>query len=125
MITGPTELGGPGEYVAKISGAFLNADHVGKERLKLIKSVNMSNGNAFIASFSHFCQQHPDFVIQSTLGDVTVICFQSCLIREQLFKGGVLEGNINGMVNDAAHGWWKVRTSLLMVTSTYCPTLHC
>ncbi|KAF9030656.1 hypothetical protein BJ165DRAFT_1358700 [Panaeolus papilionaceus] len=43
----------------------------------------------------------------------------------QLIKDSPLDGPINGMVNDAAHGWWKESNSLLMVTSTYCPQLHC
>lgn len=125
LITGPTELGGPGESVANISPALYNADRVSKERQKLIKSVNMSGGDAFIASFAQFSREHPGFVILSVIGEVTVICFQSLLMRKELFKERTLDGNINGMVNDAAHGWWQDKKALLMVTSTYCLTLRC
>lgn len=46
-------------------------------------------------------------------------------MRSQLVKNSQLKDKVNGLVNDAAHGWWKNRTSLLMVSSTYCPVLHC
>ena len=36
-----------------------------------------------------------------------------------------MDGSVNGTVNDAAHGWWKEHTSLLIVSSTYCPDLFC
>ena len=42
-----------------------------------------------------------------------------------LLKDDALEGPLNGMVNDAAHGWWREQNSLLMVTSTYCLELCC
>ncbi|KAG6901478.1 hypothetical protein DXG01_001102, partial [Tephrocybe rancida] len=32
---------------------------------------------------------------------------------------------VNGLVSDAAHGWWRERNFLLMVTSCYCPILNC
>ena len=46
-------------------------------------------------------------------------------MRTLLLKEYTLEGPINGMVNDAAHGWWREQNSLLMVTSTYCLELCC
>ena len=125
LITGPTELGRPGNSVANISSVLYNADRVSKERQKLIKLVNPSGADAFIASFAQFSRDHPGFVILSVIGEVTVICFQSLLMRKELFKERTLEGNVNGMVNDAAHGWWQDKKALLMVTSTYCPTLRC
>lgn len=42
-----------------------------------------------------------------------------------MVKERLLDGPINGLVSDAAHGWWKERTSLLVVSSTYCPDLLC
>lgn len=50
---------------------------------------------------------------------------QSPLMRENLLKEQILNGNVNGMVNDAAHGWWQDKKALLMVTSAYCPELNC
>jgi hypothetical protein len=46
-------------------------------------------------------------------------------MRSQLVKDDILDGPVNGMVSDAAHGWWKNRKALLMISSTYCPVLHC
>ena len=65
----------------------------------------------------------PGFVIYSKLDSITVISVQYPLMRSQLVKERLLEGPINGLVSNAAHGWWKERTSLLVVSSTYCPDL--
>jgi len=32
---------------------------------------------------------------------------------------------VNGLVNDAAHGWWKEGNSLLMISSVYSSDLNC
>lgn len=77
-----------------------------------------------IAQFAAFDNEHPGFKIFSTIGEVTVISLQSPLMRKQLLKDKAL-GENNGMVNDAAHGWWKDRNALLIITSTYCPELFC
>ena len=96
----------PGESVADISDVFLNAGCVGKERLK-IKTKSHSGGDSLIAVFAKFSTEHPGFVIYSQLDSVTVISVQSSLMRSQLVKERLLEGPINGLVSDAAHGWWK------------------
>ena len=124
MIVGVPGINGPGESVADISDVFLNAGRVGKERLK-IKAKSHSGGDSLIAAFAKFSAEHPGFVIYSQLDSVTVISVQSSLMRSQLVKERLLEGPINGLVSDAAHGWWKERTSLLVVSSTYCPDLLC
>lgn len=46
-------------------------------------------------------------------------------MASQLISDDILEEPINGLVNDAAHGWWKEQNSLLMVTSVYCSELSC
>ena len=124
LIVGVPGINGPGESVADISDVFLNAGRVGKERLK-IKAKSHSGGDSLIAAFAKFSAEHPGFVIYSQLDSVTVISVQSSLMRSQLVKERLLEGPINGLVSDAAHGWWKERTSLLVVSSTYCPDLLC
>jgi hypothetical protein len=124
LIVGVPGIYGPGESAADISDVFLNAGRVGKERLK-IKAKSHSGGDSFIAAFANFAREHPGFVIYSQLDAVTVISVQSPLMRSQLVKERLLEGPINGLVSDAAHGWWKERTSLLVVSSTYCPDLLC
>lgn len=124
LIVGVPGVSGPGESVADISDVFLNAGRVGKDRLKLKKGSQLG-GDAFIASFAKFSAEHPGFVILSQLDAVTVVSVQSVFMRSQMVKERLLDGPINGLVNDAAHGWWKERNSLLMVTSTYCPDLLC
>jgi hypothetical protein len=124
LIVGVPGVSGPGDSVADISDVFLNAGRVGKERLKIKKGSQIS-GDAFIASFSKFSADHPGFVIFSQLDTVTVVSVQSVLMRREMVKERLLNGPINGLVNDAAHGWWKERNSLLMVSSTYCPDLLC
>ena len=124
LIVGVPGISGPGESVADISDVFLNAGRVGKERLKLKKGSQIG-GDAFIAAFAKFSAEHPGFVILSQLDAVTVISVQSVFMRSQMVKECLLDGPINGLVNDAAHGWWKERNSLLMVSSTYCPDLLC
>ena len=124
LIVGVPGIDGPGESVADISDVFLNAGRVGKERLK-IKAKSLSGGDSLIAAFAKFSTEHPGFVIYSQLDSITVISVQSPLMRSQLVKERLLDGPINGLVSDAAHGWWKECTSLLVVSSTYCPDLLC
>ncbi|KAF8962433.1 hypothetical protein BDZ97DRAFT_1759284 [Flammula alnicola] len=124
LIVGVPGLEGPGESVADISDVLLNAHRVGKERSK-IKKGHVQGADALIASFSKFAAERPNFVIHSNLGEQTVICVQTNFMRSQLVKDQRLEEPVNGMVNDAAHGWWKERNSLLVVSSIYCPYLFC
>ena len=124
LIVGVPGINGPGESVADISDIFLNAGHVAKERLRT-KAKFLFGGDSLIAAFAKFSAEHPGFVIYSQLDSVTVISVQSSLMRSQMVKERLLEGPINGLVSDAAHGWWKERTSLLVVSSSYCPDLLC
>ena len=124
LIVGVPGVTGPGESVADISDVFLNAGRVGKERLKLTKGSH-GGGDEFLAAFAKFSAEHPGFVIFSHVDVVTVISVQSAFMRSQMVKERLLDGPTNGLVNDAAHGWWKERNSLLMVTSSYCPDLFC
>ncbi|KAF9032059.1 hypothetical protein BJ165DRAFT_1358081 [Panaeolus papilionaceus] len=124
LVVGVPGLHGPGKSAADISRVFLNAARVSKERQKVTNEIGPS-ADGFIASFSRFEDEHPGFVINSVIGKVTVISVQTEFMRSQLVKDSTLNGPINGMVNDAAHGWWRESNSLLMVTSTYCPQLHC
>ena len=125
LIVGVPGVNGPGESVADISDVFVNAGRVGKERLKIKKGGQIGGGDAFISAFVKFSQEYPGFVIYSQLNIVTVISVQSSLMRTEMVKERLLDGPVNGLVNDAAHGWWKERTSLLLMSSSYCPDLLC
>lgn len=115
---------GPGESVADISDVLVNAQRVSKERQK-IKRGNILSADGLIAAFAKFEAEHPNFIIHSTIGEVTVISCQTNFMRSQLVKSNRLESAVNGTVNDAAHGYWRERNSLLMVSSTYSPGLLC
>jgi hypothetical protein len=122
LIVGLPGLNGPGESVADISDVLLNPDRVRKEKQKL-KKGDTHGGDTFIAEFSNFSEARPGFVIYSQLGAVTVIVLQTPFMVSQLVKDDILTGALNGLVSDAAHGWWRERTSLLVITSTYCPQI--
>jgi hypothetical protein len=125
LIVGVPGIHGPGESVADISSVFLNADRVRKERDK-VKKGDSQGGDGFIAEFAEFSENHPEFVIYSQLGAVTVICFQTPFMANQLLKTEpITSGPLNGLVSDAAHGWWLIRTALLIITSVYCTELFC
>lgn len=124
LMTGVPTFEGPGESVADISDVLLNVDRVSKERLKVKQGIGESGDN-FLENFAKFEDEHPDFIILSRLGKYTVISSQTAFMRSQLVKDDILDGPVNGMVSDAAHGWWKDRKALLMVSSTYSPVLHC
>lgn len=125
LVVGVPGLGGPGQSAATISSALLNVDRVAKERQKVKRDHGSTNGDDFIASFAKFTTEHPDFVLSETIGSVTVIALQSPFMASQLVREEKLDLPINGYVNDAAHGWWKERNHLLMITSVYSPELAC
>jgi hypothetical protein len=124
LLVGVPGLHGPGESVAEISDIFLNSDRIRKERQR-VKKGNSQGGDGFLAEFAKFASDHPGFVIYSQMGEVTVIVMQSAFMASQLVKNGILEGAVNGLISDAAHGFWLNRNSILIVTSCHSPQLFC
>ncbi|KAG6856983.1 hypothetical protein H0H87_011372, partial [Tephrocybe sp. NHM501043] len=124
LVVGVRGLHGPGESSADISDVLLNRDRVGKELRALIGGPN-SKGDSFVQDFADFESECPEFVILSTIGNITVISTQTPFMRSQLLKDEPVDAPVNGLVSDAAHGWWAYRTHLLMVTSVYSPVLFC
>ena len=125
LVVGVPGLGGPGQSAADISPALLNIDQVTKECKKVRKEHDSTNGDDFIASFAKFTNDHPDFVLLEIMGSVTVIALQSPFMSSQLVQEEKLDLPINGLVNNAAHRWWKEHNHLLMITSVYSPELSC
>jgi hypothetical protein len=125
LVVGVPGLGGPGQSAADISPALLNIDRVTRERQRVKREHGSTNGDDFFASFAKFTTEHPDFVLSENIGSVTVIALQSPFMASQLVREEKLDLPINGYVNDAAHGWWKERKHLLMITSVYSPELSC
>ncbi|TFK35257.1 hypothetical protein BDQ12DRAFT_668748 [Crucibulum laeve] len=58
-------------------------------------------------AFAKFSAEHKGFVIHSKLDEVTVISLQTPFMRSQLIKDYILDEPVNGLVSDAAHGWWR------------------
>jgi hypothetical protein len=106
LIVSVPGVNGPGDSVANTLDVLLNADCVHKEKQKVKKS-EPQGGDLFIAAFAKFSAQCPGFVIYSQLGSVTVISLQTAFMVSQLVKDALLDGPINGLVSDAAHGWWQ------------------
>ena len=128
LIVGVPGIDGPGQSVADISDALLNANRVSKERLKIKNSVSGGTGgnaDSFVAAFSQFDEDHPNFVRLSVLGKIAVISMQTAFMASRVIHDDIDDSPINGLVNDAAHGWWQSKNCLLMVTSSYCLALHC
>lgn len=126
LLVGAPTFQGPGKSVADISDIYINAERVSKERLKIKQGPDgLASGDAFIAAFAEFDLNHPAFLVSEVFGAVTVISFQTPLMVSQLIHDTILDQPVNGLVNDAAHGWWKEQNSLLMITSAYSPELRC
>jgi hypothetical protein len=96
LIVGVPEINRPGELVADISDVLLNAHYVSKEKQK----IENSTGDSFIAAFAQFSKDHPGFVVHAQLGKVTVISIQSSFMVSQLVKDGLMDGPVNGTVNN-------------------------
>jgi hypothetical protein len=124
LLVGVPGLRGPGESVADISDVLLNADRIRKERQR-VKKGESKGADGFLAEFAKFADKHPNFVIYSQIGVVSVIVLQSSFMASQLVRNGVLDGPVNGLVSDAAHGYWLDRNALLIITSCHSPFLFC
>ncbi|CAA7263522.1 unnamed protein product [Cyclocybe aegerita] len=118
LIVGVPGINGPGKSVTEISDIFWNADRVSKERSKIKQGADVG-GDGFIAAFKKLEEDHPEFVVSSTFGIVTVVSLQTPFMRSLLVRDTTLEEPVNGTVNDATHGWWSERNALLIVTSVY------
>ncbi|KAI9069787.1 hypothetical protein FKP32DRAFT_1547654, partial [Trametes sanguinea] len=122
-------LHGPGQPASEISPVLLNKDRIKYEQRKIKQTTAaLSVGDQFLSAFSRFCEDHAGFVLQSVIGPVSVISVQTATLRGELVKDAPLsgsDGNLNGIVSDAAHGFWRDRSALLIISSTFSPRLRC
>jgi len=126
LIVGVPTVEGPGKSVADISDIYINADRVAKEWQKIRRGTNgFGTGDLFIATFADFDMKHPGFLVSEVFGSITVISFQTPFMLSRLVHEYIDDDAVNGLVNDAAHGWWKEANLLLMITSVYSPDLNC
>jgi hypothetical protein len=78
-----------------------------------------------LLTFAEFDTKHPGFLVSEVFGSVTVISFQTQFMLSRLVHDYIGDDAVNGLVNDAAHGWWMEANSLLMITSVYSLDLNC
>ncbi|KAI0683879.1 hypothetical protein BC835DRAFT_1294808, partial [Cytidiella melzeri] len=127
LLVGVPTLYGPGQSAAEISSELANQDRLKAER-RAVKTGQSSGGDRFVAEFSQFCKEHPNLTIRPHLHVATVITIQSEFMASQLIKDTLVinpSDPVEGIVSDAAHGFWQERNHLLIVSSVYSPLLHC
>lgn len=124
LLVGVPTLHGPGKSAADITPVFNNKDRIRFER-RAIKAPNGSKGDSFLKEFALFESENPGLVILSQMGAVTVIALQSKFMASQILRKDSDHEAINGLVSDAAHGFWLDHNAILILSSTYCDVLHC
>ncbi len=112
LMLGPRRLKGYGKGATDISEAARYPDRVKYER-RLIKLRTMAeSSHRFLSQFLEWQRKHPGIVptYQNT-GDVTVISIQTTWMRDMLVpdvqaQSSQLDDALNGLLSDAAHGYW-------------------
>ncbi|KAH6880960.1 hypothetical protein BKA70DRAFT_1411486 [Coprinopsis sp. MPI-PUGE-AT-0042] len=125
LIVGLRRGSGHGKSVADISSVLTNRDRVGKE----LQQTRRGQGpDAFLKEFEDFAASHSNFIAHSRLDEVIVVSLQTDWMRSQslAFDVGVqtardVEDAVSGTLSDAAHGWWRDRHRLLVVSSVFSP----
>ncbi|KAJ7091038.1 hypothetical protein C8R44DRAFT_585422, partial [Mycena epipterygia] len=122
LVVGRPGVNGPGDSVAVISPLLVNAERVKYERRKVLKGPGGHGGDNFLKEFAKFEASNPGFIRTSQLGLVSIIVLQTSFMAARLAKSISIDAEaVSGIVSDAAHGFWKERNSLLIVSSTYEP----
>ncbi|KAJ3723722.1 hypothetical protein C8R42DRAFT_531287, partial [Lentinula raphanica] len=127
LLVGPRTLSGQRKSASNISPVYNNRDRIVKDRQRIINSAKYTGGDKFISGFREFHQEHPSFVVHSIFGEINMICMQSDFMCSRLVKGisQCHREPVNGIVSDAAHGFWREHNSLLITSSVYEPELRC
>ncbi|KAF9022911.1 hypothetical protein BDP27DRAFT_1163304, partial [Rhodocollybia butyracea] len=116
-----------GKSATEISSVLIHAPRVSRMRKSVLSKGTMKGGtgDAFVETFSNFQLEHPGFIVANTmLGGVTVISGQTPFMASQIHDEALqIDGPFNGIVTDAAHGWWQVRSSLLIISSVFSQIL--
>ena len=129
LLVGPPTLSGPGRSAADISTALINKDRISYERNKIkaqYSETNPSGDTINVQAFASFCEENEDFVVQSIFGKTTVISMHNPVLLSELVRASqITDEAVNGILTDAAHGYWKTHNNLLIVSSAYSVLLHC
>ncbi|KAJ7872441.1 hypothetical protein B0H13DRAFT_2669428 [Mycena leptocephala] len=123
LVVGRPTASGPAASVAKISPVLINAERVKYERRKILRGPGGYGGDNFLKAFAKFEQDNPNFIRTAQFGQVTVIVMQTPFMAARLIKAVTVADAVNGIVSDAAHGYFIVRNSLLIMSSTYGPII--
>lgn len=124
LMAGVPDVNGTSGPVTELSTTLLNSDRVKYEVAK-IRRQNPGNGGDVIGGLVSFCEEHPNFVLYSTITQVAVISMQSTVLAGAFIKELIPNEAINGIVSDATHGYWQNENALLIISSTYSPVLQC
>ncbi|KAF8829448.1 hypothetical protein HHX47_DHR3000949 [Lentinula edodes] len=126
LLVGRRTLHGKQKSASDISPVYNNRDRIAKDRQKVINGAKYSGGDSFVSGFRDFHRDFPGFIVHTIFGEINMICLQSEFMRSRL--GGMFKHHqepVNGIVSDAAHGFWRERNSLLITSSIYEAELHC
>ncbi|KAH6908510.1 hypothetical protein BKA70DRAFT_1222704 [Coprinopsis sp. MPI-PUGE-AT-0042] len=136
MFAGLPDETGQLRSAADISPALSHPDRISKEKQRVKRGQRADGTNGPFSELQQFDERYPNFLRKSVVGSTTVLCLQTPWMQSQLaadiddgaepflLRSEVRkDGAINGILTDAAHGWWKDRTNLLIVTSLFCTRL--
>ncbi|KAJ7856365.1 hypothetical protein B0H14DRAFT_3136075 [Mycena olivaceomarginata] len=107
LVVGRPTASGPAQSVAKISPLLVNADRVKYERQKVLRGSRDHGGDHFLSEFAKIEASNPNFICSSQFGLVSVIVMQTPFLASRLIKAISVDTEaVNGIVSDAAHGFW-------------------
>ncbi|KAJ7588346.1 hypothetical protein C8J56DRAFT_785676 [Mycena floridula] len=134
-------VGAPGrESVAKISELLMNTDRVRKEQEKVRKKMNISASDDFMVDFAAFEEEYESVIKQKSMGRIGMISLQSPFMAKlplmdytpaRDFESDAAAGTptarfpVDGIISDAAHGYWKDQKAILIISSSYSSCLLC
>lgn len=130
-------VGGPGrKSVSEISPVLMNLGRIRSEQKAAKSKLGISSSDDFITAFRDFTLEFPNFVRYHIMGTLTVICLQTPFMASLLLMDlddppdseDTNDSNIrpvNGLVSDAAHGYWLDKTALLIISSCYNKQILC
>ncbi len=127
LMLGPSRLNGYGHGAADISQATRHLDRVKYERRQVKARTMAESGAWYLTQFSNWQRNHPGVVRTYQNGsDITIISIQTTWMRDMLVLDihNPHEDPLNGLLSDAAHGYWAIGQYLLIVTSVFCDILE-
>ncbi|KAJ7069193.1 hypothetical protein C8F01DRAFT_1047838 [Mycena amicta] len=127
LIAGLPTLDGPSQSVTDISSLLHNRDAVEYRRNRILKSSKAFSDDHFLKKIGELAKKYPELVPTVHVdGAVSVITLQSPFMQSMLVKDAVETEAVNGMVTDAAHGFFRDAKELLITSSVYEPVhLEC